>query len=609
MDQRIGTQLGNYWIVEVIARGAYGLVYRAEHVHLGHSVAIKFLHAYLHTPQQQASFRQEAQTLAKLRHPHIVRLHDFGIDESPYLVSEYAPGGSLRDHLAQQAPQPLPLRAARPILAHIGHALAYIHSQGIIHRDLKPENILFDRDGRALLADFGLAKVKRTVSASSAASLVGLGTPPYMAPEQFQGKGEPLPQSDQYALGCIAYELLTGQLPFTADNIGAYGFQHLYALPEPLRLHNPMLSPRIEHAVLTALAKHPAERYATVEAFLVALGIHQPAPTLADFPSEATLVARRTAMSGSDDPTLVKQPEQARTEGRILTERSPHRLVSSSQLPAPRLPPATVPLPSTPIPTTTRSAFPSFQTSESARDTPSLDTLAGAAPTRQIPSLWKRVQALVAGASALTVTKRLFLLAALIDLLLLLGGLWLGRGPLALVGTMLAIGMCVCGLALNFLTQPWIWIVVFLLLSPLSGALYTLAVNVIQADGGIMNWHTFCAYLLLTPAAGILYGLFGSPKHRDESLAPSFTRKLTLTVWFLGAGIFVVGFGAPMLLYVGLAWALASGILAVAQIIRLKQWEWLGTMVLGSAMVLGIPVFMWGLAYGVFGPTVEDEQH
>ncbi len=169
--------------------------------------------------------------------------------------------------------------------------------------------------------------------------------------------------------------------------------------------------------------------------------------------------------------------------------------------------------------------------------------------------------------------------------------------------------MCVCGLALNFFTEPWIWIVVFLLLSPLSGAFYTLAVNVTQADRGIMNWHTFCAYLLLTPVAGILYGLFGSTKHRDEPMAPSFTKKLMLTVWFLGVGIFVVGFGAPMLIYVGLAWALASGILAVAQIIRLKQWEWLGTMVIGSAMVLGIPVLVWGFAYGVFGPTAEDEQH
>lgn len=216
MDQRIGAQLGNYWVVEIVARGAYGIVYRAEHVHLGHSVAIKFIHAYLNTPQQQASFHLEAQTLVRLRHSNIVRLLDFGLDEdSPYLVSEYAPGGSLRDSLGQQASQPLHLREARSILAQIGRALTYVHTQGIVHRDLKPENILFDKDGRALLADFGIARVKRTISASgvgSAGSPMGLGTPPYMAPEQFEGKEDALFQSDQYALGCIAYELLTGQL-------------------------------------------------------------------------------------------------------------------------------------------------------------------------------------------------------------------------------------------------------------------------------------------------------------------------------------------------------------------------------------------------------------
>ncbi len=607
MDQRIETQLGNYWIAEVIARGTFGIVYRAEHMHLGHSVAIKFIHAYLNTPQQQASFRQEAQMLVKLRHPNIVRLHDFGIDDDcPYLVSEYASGGSLRDYLVRQASQPLPLRDARHILAQVGYALAYVHSQGIIHRDLKPENILFDRDGNALLADFGIARVKQTASASgvgSAASVVGLGTPPYMAPEQFKGKGEPLPQSDQYALGCIAYELLTGQLPFTADNIAAYGYQHMYEFPEPLRLHNPTLPPSVEQAVLTALAKDTAKRHADVEAFLVALGIRRPAPTQTDLTSDTTAVVRSAAMSGSDDPTFVKQPKQTRT----VTERSPRGLVSSSQHLNPMLPRATVPIQSTPTPTTTRPASSSFQTTGSARRTTASDILAEIAPTRQIPSLWKRVQALVASASALTIAKRLFLLAALIDLLLLLGGFWLGPGPLALIGTILAIGICVCGLALNFFTEPWIWMVVFLLLSPLAGALYTFAVN-IHADPSIMNWHTFCAYLLLTPAAGILYGVFGSTKHRDESMTPSFTKKLTLTVWFLGAGIFAVGFAAQILIYIGLAWALASGILAVAQIIRLKQWGWLGNMVFGTAFALGVPVFVWGFVYGVFGPTTENEQ-
>lgn len=214
--------------------------------------------------------------------------------------------------------------------------------------------------------------------------------------------------------------------------------------------------------------------------------------------------------------------------------------------------------------------------------------------------------ALVAGTSALTIARRLFLLTALVDLLLLLGGLWSGPGPFALAGTILAVGMCVCGLALNFFTKPWIWLVMFLLLSPLSGALYTLAVNLNVTDRGIMNWHTYCAYLLLTPAAGILYGLFGPATHRGETVDISFTRKLILTIWFLGAGLFVVGLGAPAIIYIGLACALASGIIAIAQLIRFKQFEWLYGLAMACAFTLGIAIFGLGFAYGAFGPAVEE---
>lgn len=587
MDQRIGAQLGNYRIVEVIARGAYGIVYRAEQIHLDYSAAIKFIHADLNTPSQRASFRHEAQTLVKLRHPNIVRLLDFGIKEDmPYLVSDYAPGGSLRTYLLQQDSQPLPLRDARHILAQIGRALAYVHSQGIVHRDLKPENILFDSSNRALLADFGIARMARTVrtgSAGSMSSLMGLGTPPYMAPEQFKPKGEPLPESDQYALGCIAYELLTGQLPFTADNVGAYGFQHMYEPPPSPRLLNPTLPPRVEQAILTALAKDPAKRHTDVEAFLVELGIPRPAPTQVDLTSDAPTVVRAFSMSGSDDSTLIKQPgmsgsddstlikrpKQTLAENDVMANRTLEHLVSSQQF-----------------------ATTHPDASESVRHTAS--------------SLWERARTLTAGESALIIAKRLFLFLALIDLLLLFSGFWFAPSFPIQLGTILAVGICICGLALNFFTEPWIWLLVFLLLSPLSGGLYTLAVNMGLVDNKVVNWHTYCIYLLLTPIAGILYGLFGPSKHRDESITPSFTKKLILTIWFLGAGFVVVGFGTPLITYIGLAWALASGILAAAQVIRLKQGEWITGMVT-SLVFAGVPILFWGFAYGVFGPITEEQ--
>ena len=513
MDQRIGTQLGNYWIVEVIARGAYGIVYRAEHIHLGYSVAIKFIHAYLNTQQQQASFRQEAQMLVKLRHPNIVRLHDFGIsdEESPYLVSEYASGGSLRDYLALQDAQPLPLRNARHILAQVGQALMYIHSQGIIHCDLKPENILFDGDGKAFLADFGIARVKRTMNTrgeGSAASLVGLGTPAYMAPEQFQSKGEPQPQSDQYALGCITYELLTGQLPFQADNLAAYGYQHLHESPQPLRFHNPVLAHHIEQAVLTALAKNPVERHATVEAFLTALDIRWSAPAQTSASSETTRTGYHAAMRGSDDSTLIKEPEQAVTESKIVTERIPPHRVSASPLPTPA---RTHTMRSQQAAQTTfppRSAPPSFHTTELTHTTPSSGSRGKLTLSRSIFQAWRQIQSSIIVTPPLLLTKRLFLVAALLDLLLLLSGMWSGPSPFLIAGIIVAIGICICGLALNFLTEPWIWVIVFLLLSPLSGALYVFAVNVIRIERTIINWQAFCMYLLLTPTAGILYGLY-----------------------------------------------------------------------------------------------------
>lgn len=610
VDQRIGTQLGNYRIVEVIARGAYGIVYRAEHIHLGYSVAIKFIHAYLNTLQQQASFRQEAQTLVKLRHPNTVRLLDFGIvdEESPYLVSEYASGGSLRDYLEQQASQPLPLQDARRILAQVGHALTYVHSQGIIHRDLKPENILFDSDGKALLADFGIARVKRTMNAGrqgSAASLVGLGTPAYMAPEQFQSKGEPQPQSDQYALGCVAYELLTGQLPFQSDNPVAYGFQHLYEPPQPLRSHNPTLPLRIEQAVLTALAKDPAERHAHVEAFLTALGIRRPAPTQTAASSDTTLTGYRAAISGSDDSTLIKEPEQVVRKSKMITERIPPHRVSPS--PSVASTPAHTTRSQQSVQTTLppRSAPPSFKITEPAQRTLSSDTRGKLTPGRFVLQAWKQIQSVVTTTSLLLLTKRLFLVAALLDVVLLLGGLWLGLSPFTLAGTILAIGICVCGLALNLFMEPWIWMVIFLLFSPLSGALYVFAINVLRV-GNVMNWQTFCAYLLLTPVAGMLYGLFGPLHPRVEMITPNVTKKLMVTIWFLGAGIFAVGFGAPVLMYVGLSWALASGVLATVQAIRHQDWEWLTGIAMASAMFLGIPLLVWGLIYGIIGPTGEE---
>jgi len=269
MDQKslIGKLIGNYRIKAEINSGGFGSIYVAEHEHLsGRVVAIKLLHIYLNSAQEREQFVQEAQFLSMLEHPFILPLIDFGFsDGRAYLIAKYAGGGSLRDLLNR--PVLLPLATVVSILLQIGQALSYAHNRNIIHRDLKPENILFDAQGKVLLCDFGIATM---LSSASVKNLnVVSGTPPYMAPEQFRGTASK--ESDQYALGCIAYEMLTGRRPFSAPDFVSMGFKHLTEPPVPPTRYNPRIAPAIEAAVLKAMAKKREERHASVLAFLAAL--------------------------------------------------------------------------------------------------------------------------------------------------------------------------------------------------------------------------------------------------------------------------------------------------------------------------------------------------
>ncbi len=253
----IGRQIGNYRIMAEIGSGGFARVFRGEHLLLKERVvAIKFLHTYLSSPEEGARFLQEAGMLETLRHHHILLIYDVGIDEGfPYLVAEYAPNGSLRDRLKQSAPHPLPTEEVIKILSQVGQALHFAHQHHIIHRDLKPENILFNREGEALLADFGIAT---TLTSASFRSAHITGTPSYMAPEQFAGTVSK--ESDQYALGCIGYELVTGRPPFSADNVFATGFKHLHETPPAPSHFNPPVPAHVEHAILTASIAGTGER-------------------------------------------------------------------------------------------------------------------------------------------------------------------------------------------------------------------------------------------------------------------------------------------------------------------------------------------------------------
>ncbi len=280
-----GMTLGAYRIVEQTGRGGMATVYKAYQPGLARYVAIKVLPAFF---AEEAGFRerfqQEAIAVASLRHPNILVVFDYGEENGiPYLVGDYIDGGTLAD----QVGRPLPLDYCTNILAPIASALDYAHSQGILHRDIKPSNVLLQRDGRPILADFGLAKIMGSMPRLTGTGIT-MGTPEYMAPEQAAGETMGA-GADNYALAVVAYELLTGRVPFSAETPLAVLLAHLHKpLPLP-RSINPAISPGVEAVLLKGLAKDPATRYSTATEFIHALSVAdrqpgsispaQPAPT------------------------------------------------------------------------------------------------------------------------------------------------------------------------------------------------------------------------------------------------------------------------------------------------------------------------------------------
>lgn len=266
MSDRIGQQLGNYRLTQLLGQGGFAEVYLGEHVYLKTQAAIKVLHAQITDESgSRESFLNEARTIAGLVHPHIVRVLDFGIEQTiPFLVMDYAPYGTLRRR--HPPGNPLPLSTIVPYVKQLASALQYAHNLKLIHRDIKPENMLLGRSGEVLLSDFGIATIARTSQATKPENIAG--TVFYMSPEQIQGN--PRPASDQYSLGIVVYEWLTGHCPFHGSFIEV-ATQHLFATPPPLREKVPTLSQDVEQVVLKALHKDPHQRFVNMQAFAEAL--------------------------------------------------------------------------------------------------------------------------------------------------------------------------------------------------------------------------------------------------------------------------------------------------------------------------------------------------
>jgi eukaryotic-like serine/threonine-protein kinase len=261
-----------YPIERLLGRGGMATVYLARDLKHHRSVAVKVLHPELSAGLGVERFLREIRIEAGLQHPHILPLHDSGEAGSResgsgflYYVMPFVAGESLRQRLAREGR--LSVEDAIRIASDVADALAYAHAHGVVHRDIKPENILLS-NGHALVADFGIAKAVEAAGDSKLTETGwGMGTPAYMSPEQILG--DPADgRSDIYGLGCVVYEMLTGHPPFAADNARAMFTQHQVHTPSPITAERPDVPEHVEKAVLTALAKLPADRFATTSEFL-----------------------------------------------------------------------------------------------------------------------------------------------------------------------------------------------------------------------------------------------------------------------------------------------------------------------------------------------------
>jgi hypothetical protein len=259
--------LGPYEVQEFIGQGAMGLVYRAYHAQLERSGAVKVLQVLAAGKDAAARFRHEAQAIAQMRHPNIVNVYDFGEYEgTPYMIVEYVPGGNLANRMQQT---PMDQANALKCLRGIAAGLDYAHSMGIVHRDVKPGNVLLEKDGTPVLADFGLVKL---LQGSSVQSMTGVttGTPAYMAPEQVTGH-DVGPAADRYSLATMAYEMLTGVIPFDGEGVLELLYAHVHREPPPPSSRNAAFDSAVDAVILRGLAKDPDARWESGLAFVDAL--------------------------------------------------------------------------------------------------------------------------------------------------------------------------------------------------------------------------------------------------------------------------------------------------------------------------------------------------
>ncbi len=333
-DDLLGKQLDEYRLDALLGQGGMARVYRGLDVRLKRWAAIKVIDARFRADSDYVKrFEREAQAIAQLEHPHIVRLYRYGeANGLLYIAMQYIEGADLDTVLTtyREDGELIPPEDASRIAREVCLALDYAHSKGVVHRDVKPSNIMLDKEGNAILTDFGLALLTEVGTQGEI-----FGSPHYIAPEQAISSAGAVPQSDLYSVGVILYEMFTGELPFDADEPLDVGRLHMTEPPPPPRKLRPEINPKLEAVILKALAKEPEVRYPSGAALADAL----------DQALQSTLVNARSSLASTSRPSV---PERVQAE---LAEHPLPPIPAAVAIAIPRqVSPRSAPLPGASLP-------------------------------------------------------------------------------------------------------------------------------------------------------------------------------------------------------------------------------------------------------------------
>ena len=323
-----GENIGPYRIIEQLGQGGMATVYKAYHASLDRYVAIKVLHPAFHEDNTfEVRFQREARVVARLEHPNIVPVYDYAEHEHrPYLVMKFIEGDTLKAYMSKG---PLSSDDIRKIVDAVGSALAYAHKQGILHRDIKPSNVLVATDGQMYLADFGLARIAQAGESTLSSDSI-MGTPQYISPEQAMGKKDLDAGTDIYSFGVMLYEMVVGQVPFSADTPFSIIHDHIYTpLPLP-RTVNPNVPEQVERVLLKALAKERADRYEDVETMVEAF---KDAWEQAGVPMQGTMVRlalKKEKTASGAKATQMAQPQPEPT--RMAAKSEPTQMTAKAEI-------------------------------------------------------------------------------------------------------------------------------------------------------------------------------------------------------------------------------------------------------------------------------------